>query len=47
MKNYTVTVNGTAYDVTVEDKGLQLQRQRQLPPRPLPGQPHPQAGQAL
>ncbi len=21
MKNYTVTVNGTAYDVTVEDKG--------------------------
>ncbi len=21
MKNYTITVNGTAYDVTVEDKG--------------------------
>lgn len=21
MKNYTVTVNGTAYDVTVEEKG--------------------------
>ena len=21
MKNYTITVNGTVYDVTVEDKG--------------------------
>ena len=31
MKNYTITVNGNVYDVTVEETGSQLQhRQHQL-----------------
>lgn len=30
MKNYTITVNGVAYDVTVEEKGAGAARLQQL-----------------
>lgn len=46
MKNYTITVNGVAYDVTVEDKGGSIGGAASAPAAPVAAAPAPAAAPA-
>lgn len=46
MKNYTITVNGNAYDVTVEEKGSAVQTPAPSAPKVVPAAPAPAAPKA-
>ena len=45
MKNYTITVNGTAYDVTVEESGAGAQSAPSSAPKAAPKAAAPAGGE--